>query len=181
MDPRDQLDVILPLLNDLVAPLTAADLGRPTPCTQFAVRDVLEHMVGGASQFAAAFRGDGSPGAGGEADALATFPQALADLAAAVRSPGALERTISAPFGEVPGEVFARFVALDGLIHGWDIATATGQKYDPPAAVVADVDAFAREAISQEMRDGGTFATAVTPPIDASPLVRLAAFTGRDV
>ena len=48
------------------------------------------------------------------------------DLLDAVKSPGAIERTISAPIGEMPGEVFARFVAFDGLIHGWDLATATG-------------------------------------------------------
>ena len=62
----------------------------------------------------------------------------------AMRSPGALDRTIAAPFGDVPGETFARFVALDGLVHGWDIATATGQAYDPPADLVAEIDAFAR-------------------------------------
>ena len=45
----------------------------------------------------------------------------------AIRSPGALDRTVAAPFGDTPGEAFARFVVLDGLVHGWDLATATGQ------------------------------------------------------
>lgn len=180
MDPRDQLDTILPLLNEMVASLDDAQLDAPTPCAAFAVRDVLGHMVGGATMFAAAFRGD-TPEDPPERDVVSAFPQAMAALSAAVRSPGALDRTIHAPFGEVPGEVFARFVALDGLVHGWDIAIASGQPYDPPANVVAEVDAFARQAISQDMRDGDTFAAAVDPPAGTSQLVRLVAFTGRRV
>lgn len=181
MDPRQQLDEILPLLDKLVAPLDAAQLDAPTACASFAVRQVLEHMIGGATVFAAAFRGQEPSVAPTTADPVTAFPIAMAELRAAVSSPGALERTIAAPFGQVPGDTFARFVAMDGLVHGWDIATATGQPYDPPAEVVAQVDGFARQAISDDMRDGDTFAAAVEPPVGASPIVRLAAFTGRAV
>jgi uncharacterized protein (TIGR03086 family) len=180
MDPRTQLDEILPLLNELVAPLDETQLGAPTACSTFTVRNILEHMIGGATVFAAAFRGEAPP-APAEGDLVAAFPAAMANLREAVRSPGALERTISAPFGDLPGDAFARFVAMDGLVHGWDIATATGQPYDPPAAVVAEVDAFARQAISADLRDGDTFAAATEPPAGSSALVQLVAFTGRDV
>lgn len=181
MDPRQQLDEILPLLNELVAPLDDTQLDAPTSCANFAVRDVLEHMIGGATTFAAAFRGE-APAAPAEAtDLVGAFPAAMAELRSAVHSPGALERTIAAPFGDVPGDTFARFVAMDGLVHGGDIATATSQPYDPPAGVVAEVDTFTRQAISEEMRDGDTFAAAVDPPVGASPLVALVAFTGRHV
>jgi uncharacterized protein (TIGR03086 family) len=181
VDPRNQLDEILPLLNELVAPLDATQLDAPTSCANFAVRNILEHMIGGATMFAAAFRGEAPTAPAETTDVVAAFPEALANLQDAVGSPGALDRTIAAPFGDVPGETFARFVAMDGLVHGWDIATATGRPYDPPAAVVAEVDAFARQAISEGMRDGDTFAAAVEPPAGASPLVRLVAFTGRRV
>jgi uncharacterized protein (TIGR03086 family) len=77
--------------------------------------------------------------------------------------------------------MFARFVALDGLVHGWDLATATGQAYDPPTELVEEVDGFARQAIADPMRDGDTFAAAVEPPADATAMERLAAFTGRTV
>jgi uncharacterized protein (TIGR03086 family) len=70
---------------------------------------------------------------------------------------------------------------MDGLVHGWDIATATGQSYEPSADIVAEVDAFTRQAISEDMRDGDTFAAAVEPPVGASALVQLVAFTGRQV
>lgn len=181
MDPLDQLDDILPRLNALVASLTEAQLDQPTACDKFAIRDVLEHMIGGATMFAAAFRGEAPGPAPAMTDLVTAFAPAMAELRAAVRSPGALERTIAAPFGEVPGDVFARFVAMDGLVHGWDIATATGQSYDPPAELVATVDAFTRQAISDDMRDGDTFAARVEAPAGSSTLVQLVAFTGRRV
>lgn len=181
MDPRDQLDAIVPLLNDLVADLDTSQLGASTPCASFDVRQVLEHMIGGGTAFAAAFRGEAAGEAPSTDDILGAFQSAMAELQAAMRSPGALERTIAAPFGEVPGETFARFVALDGLVHGWDIATATGQTYDPPAEVVREADAFARQAIGDDMRDGDTFAAATVAPPGAAPIVHLVAFTGRSV
>lgn len=181
MDPRTQLDEILPMLDSLVTSLQPDQLDAQTPCVRFAVRNVLEHMIGGATTFAAAFRGQEAQAPAEAADLVPAFTSAMANLRAAVNSPGALDRTIAAPFGEVPGEVFARFVAMDGLVHGWDIATATGQAYDPPAELVAEVDAFARGAVGDDMRDGDTFAAAVEPPAGASPIVQLAAFTGRAV
>ena len=104
---------------------------------------------------------------------------ALGDLIAAINSPGALDRTVTTPFGEMPGAAFARFVVLDGLVHGWDLATATGQPYEPSADLVAAVDGFARQSIAASMRDGDTFAAEVNPPAGATPIEQLAAFTGR--
>lgn len=181
MDPITQLDEIVPLLNGLVAGIDDTQLSAPTPCAEFDVRGILAHMVGGATMFAAAFRGTPPPSGPMPDDLVAAFPRAMGELQDAMRSPGALERTIAAPFGEVPGEVFGRFVALDGLVHGWDIATATGQAYEPPAEVVAEVDAYAQQAIGDELRDGQTFAIAASAPAGASPLERLVAFTGRTV
>jgi len=66
-------------------------------------------------------------------------------------------------------------------VHGWDIATATSQSHDPPAAVVREVDMFARQAITDDMRDGDTFAAPVDPPAGATPLEQVMAFTGRTV
>ncbi|HVE94955.1 MAG TPA: TIGR03086 family metal-binding protein [Acidimicrobiales bacterium] len=181
MDPRDQLDEILPRLTALVAGLDDAQFKAPTPCQKFAVRDVIEHMIGGASMFAAAFRGEKpvEPSVGG--DRRAAFGAAMTQLREALDAPDALGRTIHSPFGDMPGDAFARLVAMDGLIHGWDIATATKQPYNPPSDVVAAVDSFARQALTDDLRDGDTFAAAVEAAADASPMIRLAAFTGRKV
>ncbi len=106
---------------------------------------------------------------------------AMTKLLDSVSAPGAMERMIDAPFGRVPGSVFARFVAFDGLIHGWDLSTAVGRSYDPSAEVVADVTGFAHEALSDDMRDGDTFAAATAPPSGAGALERLVAFSGRSL
>lgn len=177
MDPLTQLDRLGPLLADVVTGISPDQLDRPTPCADLTVRGVLEHMIGGATSFAAAYRGQ-PPAEPDLRDVLGGFGPALEDLAAAISAPGALDRTVAAPFGEVPGETFARFVVLDGLVHGWDLATATGQTYDPPADLVAAVDAFARQALDP-LRDGQTFADAAEPAADATPIERLAAYTGR--
>ena len=148
---------------------------------------VLDHMTGLASTFAPAFRGDAPPSAGtaaavGDGDLTVRFRLAMDALLDAVESPGALQRTIDTPFGQMPGSTFARLVAFDGLIHGRDLATSTQQEWDPPGReVVAEIDAFARQAITLEMRDGDTFAQATPPPINATPLLRLVALSGRTI
>lgn len=179
MEVLDQLDQLGPNLGAVVGGISADQLDNPTPCTNFTVRGVLEHMVGGATMFAAAFRGE-APSAPPDGDALENFGPVLSNLVTAMHEPGALDRTIQAPFGEVPGDAFARFVVLDGLVHGWDMATATGQPYDPSDALVADVDAFARATLDP-LRDGETFGAEVEPPADATPIERLVAYTGRHV
>ena len=55
-----QLEQIAPMLGAIVGNIDDGDLQRPTPCARFAVADVLEHMIAGASAFAPAFRGDGT-------------------------------------------------------------------------------------------------------------------------
>src|SRR4029078_6549238 len=104
----------------------------------------LEHMIGGATMFAAAYRGE-APAEPAFADPIAGAQSALGDLAASIRGPGALDRTIHAPFGDVDGESFARFVVLDGLVHGWDLAIATEQPDHPPSALVGAATQIAHE------------------------------------
>ena len=115
MEPLAQLSQLGPLLGDVVAHVTDDQLDRPTPCVEYSVRGVLEHMIGGATAFAAAYRGETAHEPDLD-DVLAGFGPALEDLGAAMSAPGALDRTVAAPFGELPGDVFARFVMLDGLV-----------------------------------------------------------------
>ena len=182
MDPLTQLDEVGTLLGTVVGTIDEDQLDDPTPCAGFRVRDVLGHMIGGATMFAAAYRGEqASPPADPAADPLPQFGPALGGLVQAISAPGALERTVASPFGDAPGADFARYVALDGLVHGWDLAQATGQPYAPSDALVAEVDSYAHAAVTPEMRATGAFGPPVEPPADADPMTRLAAFTGRQV
>jgi uncharacterized protein (TIGR03086 family) len=166
--------------DEVVPPAGATpieQLDNATPCAEYTVRGVLEHMISGATAFAAAYRGE-EPTDPDLSDPLGDFGAVLGDLVAAITADGALDQTVQAPFGAVPGETFARFVVLDGLVHGWDMATATGQPYEPPDELVAAVDQFAHQALDP-LRDGSTFAAATDPVAGASPIDRLAAYTGR--
>ena len=177
MDPLTQFDRLGPVLGGVIAGIRPDQLDAPTPCADFTVRGVLEHMIGGATLFAAASRGE-EPTDPDVDDPIAGIQAALGALGEAITAPGALDRTIAAPFGDVDGESFARFVVLDGLVHGWDMAVATGQPYEPDAELVAAADGFARQALDP-LRDGSTFKAAVDAPADAAPIERLAAYTGR--
>lgn len=185
MEPTEQLSYIIPTITSVVDRIQVMQMNDPTPCEEFTVHDVLDHMMTLGGTFAHWFRGEDAPeptptGVYGWVPAK-EFREVMDDLLAAVRSPGALERTIESPVGAMPGESFARLVALDGLLHGWDLATATGQRYEVPPAVTDAVASFAHGALTDELRDGDTFKDATDAGPDAGPIERLAAFSGRTV
>ncbi len=186
MEPTAQLAIIVPALTELVEGIEPSALQHPTPCERFDVRGVLDHMIGLGGAFAYLFRGEQPPEPSAPATTnggvpVAEFRTTMDDLLDAVRSDGAMTRTVQSPLGAMPGETFARLVAFDGAVHGFDIARGTGRAFELPDDVVAAVDGFARNALSDDMRDGETFKQATTPPTGASPIERLAAFSGRTV
>jgi len=185
MEPTEQLGYILPTLSTTVDRIDFEQLNDPTPCSNFSVHDVLDHMIVLGGSFTYWFCGEDAPELKAPCVSsrvpAAEFREVMEDLLAAVKSPGAMERTISAPMGEMPGSVFARLVAFDGLVHGWDLASSTGLKFELPPTVIDSVDGFARGAVTNEMRDGDTFKEATMPPADADAMARLVAFSGRTV
>jgi uncharacterized protein (TIGR03086 family) len=184
MEPIEQLDTVTSALTGLVKGTRADQLDNPTPCDKWAVRDLLGHFAGGLTSCATAFR-EGTPvDTSPRPDLLGdepgpAFAAVVDDFDAAIRAQDAMEKMIDLPFGGIPAPVFLRFLAFDLTVHSWDLATATGQKYVPSDGLVAEADAFARQAVTAEMRDGDTFAVEVDPPSDATPIERLVAFAGR--
>ena len=185
MEPIEQLDTIIPTLGDLVKGVRPDQLDNSTPCANFQVRDLLGHFIGNLDTVAGGFRGEPIP------DQLVPRPEILgddpgkaydrvmADFGDAIRTPGAMQLVLTVPFGDVPAPALVGFVAFDLMVHSWDLAAATGQKYAPLDELVAEVDAFARQIIAPEWRDGDTFAATVDLPADATALERLVAFSGR--
>jgi uncharacterized protein (TIGR03086 family) len=184
MQGNEQLAMIIPELRKVGARIATDQLDAPTPCKDFTVAGVLGHMTGLATGFAPMFRGEDPSSVDAEPDGVtetARFDTAMAGLLDAVQSPGALDRTITTPGGDMPGATFARLVAFDGLVHGWDLAISTGQAWNLDDDLVAEVDAFARRAITDQMRDGDAFAAAQQPSDHATPIERLVAFSGRAI
>jgi uncharacterized protein (TIGR03086 family) len=185
MGPIEQLDVILPTVSDLVDRIASDQLTEPTPCSEFTVHDVLDHMIVLGGSFAHLFRGEEPPAITappvyGRVPA-AELRAAMDDLLEAVKSEQAMQRTLDTPIGQMDGATFASVVAFDGLIHGWDLAAATGQIYEVDREVVEAVDAFARAALGDDLRSAGLFAAPTEVPADASTIEALAAFSGRSV
>jgi len=182
MDGVQQLDEIIPLIGNVVEKIRVDQLDNPTACANFTVSGVLEHMIGGATHFSPAFRGKTAGSAAPlEGEITDRWNRAMTELLSSLHSAGAQERSVTAPFGEVPVAAFARYTAFDGLVHGWDLSRATGLPYEPPDELIAEVDTFARQFVQPEMRDGDTFATEATAPSEATPLERIVAFSGREV
>jgi uncharacterized protein (TIGR03086 family) len=122
-------------LRTATAGLTSADLGRPTPCTEWTVAQVLQHAAGDQLAYTAAITGHGGPTedpfapsgtlAGTPAElvepALVATAAAFATLDPAGTTPTPL------PHGVLPAATAAGAAALDAGVHAWDVAVATGQ------------------------------------------------------
>jgi uncharacterized protein (TIGR03086 family) len=186
MAPSDQLQYQVDSLTKLTANIRPDQMSRPTPCSDWDVRALLNHFVGGAGMFAAAFRGEqidtsAEPGDLVGDDPSGAFQSAIAEFNAAVDAPGAMDRVLDLPFGQIPAPQVLEILKFDLTVHCWDLATATGQTYDPPSDVVDHARAVAEQMLTPEMRGGGAFGTEAPAPASAAPIEQLAAFTGRRV
>jgi uncharacterized protein (TIGR03086 family) len=168
----------------LAAAVADAQLDAPTPCAGLPVSGLLVHVLGLARAFAAAAAKQPDPGPAPEpptlpADWRAVLPAALDALAEAWRAPGAREGTTSAGGVAMPAAAMAA-VALDELVlHGWDLARATGQPYRPEPAEVEACLGFVAAAARPEGVPG-LFGPPVPVAPDAPALDRLLALSGRD-
>jgi uncharacterized protein (TIGR03086 family) len=169
----------------LVDGLPDSALDAPTPA-DIPVGALLDHFVGLTEAFRAAAAKEPDPGPPPEASAdhldpdwRTELPRRLDALVVAWRDPAAAEGTTSAGGVEMPAPEVA-VVALDELVlHGWDLARATGQPYDPDPADVAAVLAFT-ESFGSPEGTPGLFGPAVPVPADASDFDRALGFSGRD-
>jgi uncharacterized protein (TIGR03086 family) len=134
---------------DIVNTAAPEDLGRPTPCGDWTVLDLLAHMTVQHHGFAAAARGFGADPANWKVGAVvdevrADHKRAYADAALDVIDAFAAitpEAQFGLPeFGEgavFPGVVAMGFHFVDYVVHGWDVAAALGERYELPADVIA--------------------------------------------
>ena len=177
-------------LGALVRAVPDEALADPTPCPAYRVGDLLEHVGGLAFAFRAAatkdLTGVSGQGPSGDASRLADdwrarIPDDLLAMAEAWRDPEAWTGMTQAGGIDLPGEIDG-LVALDELVvHGWDVARATGQDFVCDEASLEAVHGFVSQfsGPGQEAAREGLFGPEVAVP-ESAPLVdRVIAMTGR--
>jgi uncharacterized protein (TIGR03086 family) len=171
----------------VVAGVRDDQLGDPTPCAGMPVAGLLDHLVGLTLAFRMAAEKrpmDAAPRASAEnlaADWRTRLPAQLEALAAAWREPGAWEGMAAAGGVEMPAGAIAVVALNEVLVHGWDLAAATGQEYRPDQASAQRCLEFAIdfEKGAPEARNG-IYGPVVPVPADAPAFDRLLGRTGRD-
>jgi uncharacterized protein (TIGR03086 family) len=162
----------------------------PTPCTEWTVRDLVNHLTGGATMFAVAVEEGSVPdelvGQLMSSDVLGDDPKgafrAAADRAdAAFRNADDLSMIVKLPFGEMPASIALNIAIFDVAVHAVDVARATGQPDGVDDDVVASALEVGKLMIGPEMRVPGVFGPEVTVDAQAPIEEQLAAFAGRSV
>jgi uncharacterized protein (TIGR03086 family) len=165
-------------------------LHAPTPCLEYTLGDLVDHIRRLTIAFTAAARKDTADmttgRAPGDAQSLGDdwrtrIPRDLSALAEAWQEPAAWTGMTRAGGIDLPGEL-AGIIALDELVvHGWDVARASGQDYDQDRDSLEAVYGFVKQFSSagEEAREG-MFGPEVVVPDDAPLLDRLLGLTGRD-
>jgi uncharacterized protein (TIGR03086 family) len=171
-----------------IAPASSEALSNPTPCEGWDARALIDHMIGVVQNFTSGFTGgppltqatgQSIPGQSGD-DPAAAYRQAADALMAAVRQPGALDKTLKLPFGEMPGDRAINIVIADQAIHTWDLAKTFGKPYTMDEDLASGILTMMHQIMSPAARGAGkAFAEEVPCSADAPVQDRLLAFSGR--
>ena len=178
-------------LGELVAGTADSELGRPTPCPSYTLGDLIEHLgriaqaFGGAAVKATGPTSDLTPA--GDASRLAdgwrdTIPADLMTMACAWREPAAWEGMTRIAGSDGPADIIGLSAASELVVHGWDVARARGQQYDPGPAAIDAARRFLSLFASPDAPAGPevAFGPSREVPGDAPELDRVVALAGRD-
>lgn len=180
-------------LSALVGGVRDDQLRARTPCEEYAVGDLLDHIHGLSIAFAAAARKSppGSDIEGGAAqfsvdnlpaDWRESIPRQLEELAAAWADPDAYEGQTQAGGLTLPAQVAGMVSLEEVVLHGWDLARATGQPFDIDEDSTKVVFEFTSLAASSEQLANreGLFGAVVDVPADAPMFDQALGLSGRD-
>ncbi|HEX4189979.1 MAG TPA: TIGR03086 family metal-binding protein [Marmoricola sp.] len=173
----DQLDLYSKASEWTLGKVTAAAplLDLPTPCDDWDVRSLMNHMLATQQYFVASARGEKAAPPVGEPpellsqDPVADFRSARKDALSIFGADGVIERT-----GPAIGIAFS-----DQLLHGWDLAIAIGQSGVMPEELAQAAYDVVHGAFTDDQRRG-VFAPEIAVGPDATAQQRLLAYTGRD-
>ncbi|MET7943386.1 TIGR03086 family metal-binding protein [Streptomyces sp. NPDC005302] len=169
--------------------VTDAHLDGATPCPDYAVHHLLGHLTGLSVAFRDAARKDLGASTDTAPDSALpdigpdwreALPKALDELADAWRDPEAWTGTTRAGGVSLPGPVAAAVVADELVVHGWDLARATGRSYVPDEAALQAAHTFLAAVAEDPTGGGGIFGPVVPVPDGAPFLDRVIGLSGRD-
>lgn len=118
------------MVAELVAGVRDDQWSAATDCSEWTVRDLVNHLVGGNLAFAALLSDQAPPERGGDHlgdDPVAAYQHAGDALAAAFAEPGMFDKVVTVPAGTIPGIAALHLRTTEALVHGWDLARATDQ------------------------------------------------------
>jgi uncharacterized protein (TIGR03086 family) len=166
---RRGLDQLAGLLDDV----PGGALGDPTPCSEWTVQDLVDHIVAAPSRFARMARGE-------EVD-WSTTPPAGPEPAVRFRSQGEDLLRAVAGAATAGGPIALDWQCAELAVHTWDLATALGRRTGDLDAEVAERGlAFMSASLTDDNR-GPAFGPEQPAPPGADAYQRIAAFAGRSV
>ena len=176
-NPIDLYSAAVKGTREIIGGVQSSQLGDSTPCSEWNVQVLMGHIVGGTGMIWGSLAGAAAETPQGSSP-VAAFDAGTARALDAARVPGALEKTVPSPIGDMPGGQLLAAFFMDPLIHGWDLAKATGQSTDMPADLAETCYAMFGPS-ADEMRKTGVFGPRVEVAEDASTQVKLLGALGR--
>jgi len=173
-------------VKQVVARVEDTQLADPTPCEGTSVAALLDHLVGLTLAFRMAAdkeRPEGGPSARADqlpADWRTRLPMQLDGLVAAWQRPSAWDGMTEAGGVRMPASVMGVVALNEVLVHGWDLAVATGQPYRADPVSVQACLAMVGDRSDPRDEPTGLFGPVVPVPDDAPPFDQLLGRTGRD-
>jgi uncharacterized protein (TIGR03086 family) len=158
----------------LVRTVRQEQLDHSTPCTEFDVKGLISHLEWVAEKFASL---DREGPAAEQGPYAGDFPERAERTLAVWSRPETWQGT--SPTMGLPMVTLAHMYLVDMIVHGWDLARATGQDYEPDPEAVSRALSFTEQMVEMA-RQSGVFGPPVAVPDDASRIDRLLAVTGRD-
>jgi uncharacterized protein (TIGR03086 family) len=175
------LDMAAERAIPVVRGIDDGQLGDPTPCTEYDVRALVDHLFQVVVNFQAlAAREEPDFGARPTVvtgDWRSRFGEETAKLVAAWDAPGADEGTAGSM--GFPARTVAQMVLGDLTVHAWDLARATGQEFVPDEDVVRELGPGVAD-MAPNARKAKVYGEPFPVPDSASPFERMLGTTGRD-
>ena len=186
MDQIETFTTAIDQTAGIVAAVKPDQLGDPTPCADWDVRALLNHTIGGVYMFDDAAQGKELDVARFQQDQVGSDPadaydQGAAKLKKTLQKPAILDGQWTMPFGATPGQIAISIATVETVIHGWDVARATGQKPEFNPELTEACWQAAQLFPPDIARAPGVFGPEAECASDAPLEDRLAAFLGRTV